>query len=144
MYCTTCPQNSRVENLYHLFIGCPRASEIWDVIWPSINQLTRNNPFNIQKLILNIHSTNLHINIRRMINTILQITMHRIWINRNSWEKDHARIPLNESLARIRLAFSRAIRRKFRELSPDKFRERYCHTPHICDVRNGGLFLNLI
>ena len=67
--------------------------------------------------------------------------MHRIWINRNSWEKDHARILLNESLA---FAFSRAIGWKFRELSPDKFRERYCHTPQICDVRNGGLFLNLM
>ena len=133
-----------MENLYHLFIGCPHASAVWDAVWPSINTLMRNNPFSIQKLILNIYTLNIHIDIRRMINTILQITMHRIWISRNSWDKDKVRRPVNESLAHIRLAFNKAIRRRFRELSEDDFREKYCHTRTICDVRNGGLFIRLM
>ena len=131
-FCAQCP--AEVENLFHCFISCPSATRVWDVIHPTLRVLHRGSPFRISRLLINVHETNVPINVRRMVTTILQIALHRIWINRNIYTKESRYISLNQTLAQIKLEFNRAIRRQFARLSLAKFRERYCHTPRICRV----------
>ena len=133
-FCARCP--TQVENLFHCFISCPAATRVWDVIYPTLEVLHRGGPFRISRLLINTHENNLPIAVRRMITTILQIALHRIWINRNTFTKESRYVSLNQSLAQIKLEFNRAIRKQFVRLPLVKFREQYCHTPDVCRVEN--------
>lgn len=132
MFCVLCP--TKAENHWHCFHKCHLAVRIWNVVWPTIRLLMRTDNFTIVRLLTNTYAQNVRLCVRRMITTILQIALHTIWINRNSFVKDSVFPSLNLSLARMRLAFNKCVRKRFADLPLAKFREFYCHTPQVCRV----------
>ena len=131
-YCSHCLDI--VEDYHHVFHNCPMAKRVWDLIYPTIKILMRNTPFRITRLIINNYTENVPLAVRRVINTILQIVMHQIWLNRNMREFESTYTPLNKTKALISLTFNRAMRQTFRRLPLAVFREKCCHTPAVCKV----------
>ena len=87
-----------------------------------------------------------------MIVTLLQITLHQIWLNRNSRKFepltfDVTQTNLNSEFF-IKSCFTTALRTKYFYSTTHnllaQFRQRFCHTPQVCDVMNDTLVVHIL
>ena len=146
--CAVCPDN--IEDNEHIFFNCPAADLVWNFIYPTVQEILKPNPFKIPSLILNDFPQGTSIQKKKMVLTLIQISMHSIWMNRNKVLFDKANpqelLPLSENV--IHYSFLKILKQKFREYLPNrmaKFRQDFCHTPLVCTVfHNNDLLVNLL
>ena len=110
------------------------AKRVWDLVYPTIKTLLRGTHFKITRLVVNSYLENVPLMVRRMINTILQITMHQIWLDRNLRQFESISTPINKTRALISLTFNKVMRRTFRRIPLAAFKAKCCHTPSVCRV----------
>ena len=136
--CPSCPNNKK-ETTDHIFIRCAAAAPILNFIYPTLQCFLRNRPFKVFKLILNDFPNGTPEKVPRMVITLIQIAMYVIRTNRVRKKYHNEVIPIERSKNTIVKHFKAAIELKFRKHFPNalaKFRENYCHTPHVCNVVN--------
>ena len=77
-------QNPQIETDIHLFFSCPNAFGLWKWVKTIIMKLLPNHPARCFVYSMNIFPDDVPNNIRKLVLTLIQITMHQIWVNRNS------------------------------------------------------------
>ena len=107
--CISCPNH--VEHIPHVFFQCLCATPLLTYIYPSIAVLLRYQPFKLFKLTLNLYPTNVPLCIRRMVVTLVQITLYVIWTNRNSRKFP----PVFASQHLIRYLFTKVLTTRFKQ-----------------------------
>ena len=144
--CQSCP--NAVETNEHVFFRCRAATPLLTFIYPSIQLLLQDKPFKLFKLALNIFPAGVPVRQQQMAITILQITLHTIWRNRNKFKFESVRPTVAESTHFIGRVFNSILQEQFdsyRNNGLVPFRNKYCHTPRICSVQpDGTLSVNLI
>ena len=132
--CMHCPM--RTENQYHVMQGCTKAKPIWNYVYPTLSLILRTYSYKLPDLICGKFPPGVNESKKKMVLTVIQITMHCIWMNRNSFLKGDPNPPTRRGTECIILkSFHRAMLVKFMEFYPDKidkFKKLYCHTPRVC------------
>ena len=101
------------------------------------------------KCTLNIFPPNVSNDRRALIVTLLQITLYQIWANRNSLKFD--KIQPNILLSQLFIAsnFTSRLRKHYVSYINSnglaQFRQKFCHTPQVCNVvNNTTLVVNIL
>ena len=136
--CNLCPKSN--ESNEHIFHECRTAKATWSWVYPTIQDILNTN-FKIFDLTLNKFPQGISMNKIKMVSTLIQITLHTIWLNRNKFlfDKVSDAPTLEGTLKQISSNFYQSIKKKFNEHMPNqlqKFRQTFCHTPKVCDVIN--------
>ena len=137
--CKTCPRT--LETIEHIFFNCYKAKLLWNFVYPTVYEILKTRNFKIFHLTLNKFPDNISIQKTKMVITLIQITLHTIWINRNKtlFDKVANRPTIMGSRSAILYAFYSCLKHKFQEYMPNslaKYKENFCHTPRICTVLN--------
>ena len=74
--CAICPDN--IEDNEHIFLNCPAADLVWNFIYPTVQEILKPNPFKIPSLIFNQFPQGTTIQKKKMVLTLIQISMHSI------------------------------------------------------------------
>ncbi len=134
--CIHCP--TKVENQYHVIHQCVQAKPLWDYVYPNITEILKTHSYKLPDLICGKFPKGISDFKKRMVLTIIQITMHCIWLNRNSFTHEDDVLPtLEGSRNIIKNTFHKVILTKLREFEPhniDKFIKIYCHTPRVVRI----------
>ena len=133
IHCEICPKVK--ETMEHIFLSCPRSQAIWTYVHPKIREILRTD-FTRMDLILNKFPPNISIPRMQMAITIIEITMHTLWIDRNRilFERKEDHPTIEQSKHTIKRTFNKILENKFREYMPHglvKFQNKFCHTPSI-------------
>lgn len=136
--CKFCPI---IENQDHIFLDCPQADLLWKYVFPAIRAILKPHSFRLQDLIAGHFHNDTNFNKRKLVLTIIQITMHTLWLNRNSFlfNKVVEHPTFRKSRNAIKLTFHRVILTQFKNHLPHqlaKFRKHFCHTPSVVNVIN--------
>ncbi len=132
--CMHCP--NKTENQYHVIQGCIKAKPIWDHVYPTVTEILKTHSYKLPDLICGKFPPNVSDSKKKMVLTLIQITMHCIWHNRNAFVKNDPILPtLKGSKSIIRNTFHNVIYTKFMDFYPnkiEKFQKLFCHTPKVC------------
>ena len=145
--CTICPKT--LEDQEHIFRFCHGAKGIWDYVYPTIKEILKPKQFKIPDLIANNFPDNISHNKKLMVTTIIQIALHRIWLNRNHilYDKMNYKTAITQGRQNIKYTFTTLITKLFDEHTPNnivRFSHTFCHTPTVCTIRRDTLSINLV
>ena len=84
-----------------------------------------------------------------MILTLIQISLHNIWKNRNHilYDKLDNNQVILKAKASIKLQFIQTytqIYKKFDTANLDNFKKHFCHTPKVCTLNEDVLHIQLV
>ena len=137
--CNAC---GKTESLAHAFFECEEAYKIWREIKPKLSEILDGKNIQCFKLALKIFPPETTLAEKKMLTTIVQIAMHQIWLNRNFRKHERLKQNTQSSLDSIDRTFCKNIKRYFDMYSAEGnlqlFRQRFCQTPSICRVEEGG------
>ena len=131
--CVYCRQNNtlKVETHLHLFFDCPIAFELWSSIKTIIQKLIPAQRVQTFMLTMGIFPTTATITTKRLIATLIQLTLHAVWINRNMICMDQEQPVLDISIGKIQRKFKTAINAVYKKMKMAHnvagFRKNYCH-----------------
>ena len=87
-----CDYCRQVENNMHLFVTCPRMNQIWTDYQAILTKL-----INIQnkseEQILTLSTANQNKSTTKLLLTIIQIILYKLWTRRNNYKYDKTQIP---------------------------------------------------
>ena len=133
MHCTR-----RVENQYHVMQQCIWAKPVWGYVFPNISEILKTYSYKLPDLICGRFPLGVDDNKKKMVLTIIQITLHCIWMNRNSFYHGDDPPPSPTATKNvIKSTFHNVILTKLREFGPEKiekFKKVFCHTPRVVRV----------
>ena len=106
-YCKQCLAGRKqlTETDIHLFFSCPNAYGLWKWVKTIMGKLLPEHPARCFLYSMNIFPDDVPNNIRKLILTLIQITMHQIWVNRNSNNLTHPDPDFRASISQIKSEF---------------------------------------
>ena len=148
-YCKSCLSRGKqlVETDIHLFFSCTNAYTLWTWAKGIIKKLLPNHPARCFLYSFNIFPDDVPNNIRKLIMTLIQVTLHQVWVNRNSTSLDVPNPDLGESIAMIKWELTHiilSIHKKYcTEHRLPLFRQSFCNnndliflgTDNVVDLR---------
>ncbi len=144
--CSVCVLHD--EDQDHIIYNCCEAKRLWTFVYPTLVELLKPHSFKICDLVLGNFPAVFYFK-KLIALTLIQITMHTIWRNRNSFRFDpvNKKPTLKRSHGMIKKEFFRAIKNQYDELVKSqlvKFRNRFCHTPKVIWIDNEVLYCNIL
>ncbi len=143
-----CKGCTETETNEHIFFQCIHAKDLWAFIKPSIAKLLQNTPFKMFKLTMNTTHKNIALVRRKLVITLIQITLHTIWLNRNRLKFKNEKPFIDASKRKIQNDFEYTIKNKYHNYIKknmlEKFRKDFCHTPEICNIVDNNLMIGLL
>ena len=143
-----CASCNKKESTEHIFSHCQQAKFIWNFVYPTIKAII-GSPFKIFDLFLNKFESNTSIDKKKMILTLIQISLHNIWKNRNHilYDKLDNNQVILKAKASIKLQFIQTytqIYKTFDTANLDNFKKHFCHTPKVCTLNEDVLHIQLV
>ena len=136
-YCKQClvGRNQVTETDVHLFFACPNAYGLWKWVKTIIKKLLPDHPARCLLYSMNIFPDDVPNNVRKLILTLIQITMHQIWVNRNSNHLTQPDPDFRASITQIKNEFVFIILSIHKKHSEEHrlplFRTNYCNNQLI-------------
>ena len=145
-FCDFCQRSGweRVEDVYHLFFRCKLAQQVWVEVMPVINLVTPRWVRRVEFLFSNF-PPGISPHLQRLLISLLQITIQRIWLNRNFSKKKEVDPDIHTSVKQIFRSISHMVTAQFnsskRRHSEHKFIQRFCANPQFCQVHHQGFLI---
>ena len=120
------------EDLVHLFFECEYAYRIWREVKKILALLLPNNQIHSFLLTFAIFPSGVTWPIKKVVLTLIQISLYRIWLNHNIYTNDSSFLPLDDSISYIQYQFRVLVYQMYRSFvkagTIHKFRNTY--VPH--------------
>ena len=99
-YCDFCEARGkkRDENNFHLFFECKPADRLWKKVTPLLKLVLATHQLNRTKCLFNFFPPGRTNHVRKIALSILQIILHKIWLNRNEYK--HNGVPSDPEISK--------------------------------------------
>ena len=131
-HCMSCRETNQniVETHLHIFVECKQAYNMWKLVEPIIQLLQPDKPTQCFYLIMGIYQPGVPMQMKKLIATVVQLTLHQIWLNRNIVSMDKKRPDLRTSLNKIKTVTANIVTNIYRKMRDGNnlvnFRKNYC------------------
>ena len=128
--CKSCTNHSlhNVETHLHLFFDCDTAYEIWAAIKPLLQALIPEGKISCWLLTMSIFPKGVSTFRKKLATTLIQISLHEIWCNRNLIEND-GQPDISTSIIKIKNFYLRLVQMLCNKMAKGgnlyNFREHY-------------------
>lgn len=139
-FCVLKNGNNRVENNFHLFFECKPADHVWKKVLPLVKILTKSSNIQRTSILFNTFPPGWQNHVKKLVLSIFQIIVYRIWINRNHFKYKQGKVLSDPDLSKT-VIFRNIIdmvKAKFnvfkRRGKLKEFRKLFCFEHKFCFV----------
>lgn len=140
-YCLTLGK-SRVEDVFHLFFKCGRAHLLWQKVMPILKIFSPHRRIHKVDILLSVFPHGTSEQVRKLLLSLVQITLQKIWINRNFFENRTVLSDLDYSKREICAGIVNMVVAKrnvaLKEGKSDRFKKQFLFRPLFCRL-NGSV-----
>ena len=141
-FCRTKGKNT-VESIFHLFFKCERAHLVWQQVMPILKVLSPHRRVRKINILLADFDAGTSEVSRRLLLSVIQITMQKIWLNRNMHAKRKVLADLHYSKRDICAGIVNMVIAKHnvavKDNKHDRFKKQFMFQPLFCRLNNSVL-----
>ena len=142
--CKACRADNKekIESHLHLFFDCDKAFDVWRQVKKIIQKLIPKVKIQCFMFTMNIFPKEVSETMKRLIITLIQLTIHNIWLNRNRFHFEQKKQDVAMSLNYIQKLFRDIIKSIHNKLKREgnlyKFRMEYCESNNLVSLDTHG------
>ena len=144
-FCDFCHSKGRnvSEDIFHLFFNCERANLLWQQVMPVLKVLSPNRRLRRINILLADFEGGVSDATKRLLLSLVQIIMQKIWLNRNLFAKRKILADLHYSKRDICAGIVNMVTAKrnlaLRDNKPERFKKQFLFQPLFCRQSQLGL-----